>query len=604
MKYDFLQQRLNQGELTHLDVYFAEFMAELSATDDGQLVNVLANLAHAQSEQHSCLDISSRTDLITKLVSLDTVTTVVASERSAANTPLVLVKANNGFVLLYLQRYYQYETEIVRQLVGRNQQTKTSTAFLPMLDKLFPMSTEADAGVETDWQKVAAFQALTRQLTIITGGPGTGKTSAVVKILAAYLNSSNDKSASQDSRNEDNAKSPRIRLAAPTGKAASRLAQSIEGAKNQLPENLRAGIPTDVSTLHRLIGTRGDGRPNRHHRNNPLNLDLLILDEVSMIDVVMFNNVLQALPTHASLILLGDPKQLPSVDNGSVLSDLCEIQTGYSQEESKRINNALAANIVPLRAPNELTNAYCELQRSYRFSEAEGIGALAKSVRLGELPDQQNNDQIHFVTAFSEATIMTLMLAGYETYLDSLSNGSSQQQILEAFDDYQMLTPMREGDFSVHALNQLIMDKLNPSGSLFYHGKPIIISRNDYNLKLFNGDVGICLKNDDDSYIVIFKDEGDRVKTYLASRLPAHEACYAMTVHKSQGSEFNHVGVVIPPSDNRHRQEILSRELIYTAITRAKSLVTLFSTAKSLAAAIDRRNHRLTGLAEFIGPQV
>jgi exodeoxyribonuclease V alpha subunit len=604
MKYGFLKQRLDQGDLTHLDVYFAEFMAELSATDDAQLVNVLANLAHAQSQQHSCLDISSRTDLIAKLVSLDTVTTIVASERGEANTPLVLVKARDDLVLLYLQRYYQYETEIVRQLAARNQQTETSTAFLPMLDELFPASSDADVEATTDWQKVAAFQALTRQLTIITGGPGTGKTSTVVKILAAYLSHSNEENSKQNSNDENRAKPPKIRLAAPTGKAASRLAQSIEGAINQLPENLRAGIPTDVSTLHRLIGTRGDGRPNRHHRGNPLNVDLLILDEVSMIDVVMFNNVLQALPPHASLILLGDPKQLPSVDNGSVLSDLCEIQTGYSQDESSRINKALATNITPVNKPNELSNAYCELKRSYRFSDIEGIGALAKSVRLGEIPDQQSNDQIHFVTAFSEVTIITSMLDGYASYLSCLTDSSNHQQILTAFDRYQMLTPMREGDFSVHALNQLIMDKLNPSGSLFYHGKPIIISRNDYNLKLFNGDVGICLKSDDDNYVVIFKDEGDNVKTYLASRLPAHEACYAMTVHKSQGSEFNHVGVVIPPSDQRQREELLSRELIYTAITRAKSFVTLFSTKKSLATAIERRNHRLTGLAEFIKPQV
>ncbi|MDD5631663.1 MAG: exodeoxyribonuclease V subunit alpha [Methylococcales bacterium] len=514
------------------------------------------------------------------------------------NTPLVL-DGNR----LYLRRYWQYQQILDKSIQQRLQPVR---AHLPMalqaqLTALFPGSPE-----NPDWQKMACVLALRARFAIITGGPGTGKTTTLTKLLALLIMLANGE--------PDNTRKLNILLAAPTGKAAARVSESISKALEHLeiPDGIKAGIPKKASTLHRLLGSRHDSRRYVHHRNNPLVADIVIVDEASMIDLEMMAALLDALPDSTQLILLGDKDQLASVEAGSVMGDLCRGAENVAYNERTRewirpyLNEPLCE---PVTVGSDINQQTVVLRYSYRFGEHSGIGQLAKAVNSGNSAQAQAilNDSEHYrdihrivLTDPADKRLKQLVSAnpglpdegkpnsrqGYGYYLDviekkrpAVSAHYSQwaQQVLGAFDTFQVLCALRRGVWGVEGLNQRIEQWLFPrqNPSLWYEGRPVMITRNDYNLGLMNGDVGITLKDSTGKLRVAFpcENSGDEVKILWISpmRLPDVETAFAITVHKSQGSEFNHVALILPET----RSQVLTRELVYTAVTRAKENFTL-----------------------------
>jgi exodeoxyribonuclease V alpha subunit len=569
---------LQQG-FSAIDRHFADMLSRKASVKETELVELFARLSATLGNQNSCLRVDDA-DLIARLQSLDCVTTralqhtAEESNEEPIKTPLVLARQSDH-ALLYTNRFFQYEARISANLAKRNKLVTSSeqqyAALTPYLDDH-----------DDPQQKIAAIQAVTRYLTIITGGPGTGKTSTVVKILAGLLNANAELE---------------ILLAAPTGKAAMRLSESIQQAVARLPESaakLKTMIPSDVSTLHRLLGVRGDGHTFRYNQRNPLIADVLILDEASMIDLVMFDRILAALPDTATLIILGDPGQLPSVDSGNVLADITRQGNAYSDEFRARAKSLADIQLPGPHSDHRLADAHCQLVTSYRFEDDKGIGLLAKDLNQGRALNLASNNEVTFVANFDMESLMAAMTDLYQNYLQLCQERASAQTLIAAFDQTRLLSPIRDGEFGVNQINELFQNRAFPDSSDYYHGKPVMIMSNHYALRLFNGDIGICVNRstDHEAHIeVAFKNTDGEIEYYLPSRLPQHTTCFAMTVHKSQGSEFDQVLLVLPETK---REDFISRELLYTGITRTRSELKIFYSGGQLAC---QSQSRFSGLA-------
>ncbi|CAK2469265.1 exodeoxyribonuclease V subunit RecD [Vibrio crassostreae] len=486
---------------------------------------------------------------------------------------------------------------------------------LDVLDGLVPLS------ACLNWQKVAAAVALSRRFAVISGGPGTGKTTTVTKLLSAMV----EQSLSQG-------KTPTIKLVAPTGKAAARLTESIGKAIEQLPlaPEVKANIPTESSTLHRLLGAIPNRAEFRHNRRNPLHLDILVVDEASMVDLSMMYKLVDALPEHARLILLGDKDQLASVEAGAVLGDICSFNsTGYSTVQGNLIAEMTGfdaiVNTQQAKAgavnPPEIADSLCMLQKSYRFDARSGIGQLAKAINNGSA---NQVDQVfakgfgdienHPLSSDSYNLMLRTLVNEYGAYLNRMNvpleeletQEARAKSVLDLFSQCRLLCSIREGDFGVKGLNHRIERALaarrlvNPhNDELWYHGRPVMVTRNDHGLGLYNGDIGICMLESDSNQPestprlkVYFELPDGSVKAVLPSRVPEHETAYAMTIHKSQGSEFDLTLMILPPDFS----PILTRELIYTGITRAKKQLMMFSDTNVLKRGIKVKTERVSGL--------
>ncbi len=520
------------------------------------------------------------------------------------NTPLVLDLQHKR---LYLRRYWQYQ-QIVTQVIDRLVQPVQDS--LPAQVKneiagLFPAQNSA----QTDWQKIACVVALRAKFSIITGGPGTGKTTTLTKLLAVLI-----KMASADS---SLGRPLNIILAAPTGKAAARVSESINGAVEKLnvDEVIKQQMPRKASTLHRLLGSRPNSRQYKYNQHNRLVADVVIVDEASMIDLEMMAALLAALPDTASLILLGDKDQLASVEPASVLGDLCHGAgaLAYDQSTLAWIENyaleRLAANSASQgQVYNQQTTV---LQHSYRFDDKSGIGNLAKAVNAGDYPkvaailnapaeDYPDLNPPHIAGKTGWLALQQLVLpehagrlAGYGSYRQEIKNKASYSSVdewalavLNAFDTFRILSPLRRGIWGVEGLNQRIEQWLDQQSKsqAWYEGRPVMVTSNDYGLGLMNGDIGIALKDQNNKLRVAFPVGDKQIHWVSPLRLPNVETAYAMTVHKSQGSEFSHVVLVLPDQIS----QVLTRELIYTGITRAKLDFTLLeSQAGGLGQAVE-----------------
>ena len=494
---------------------------------------------------------------------------------------------------LYLQRAWQQEQQVASFFNAFPKQSlKDEFQARQILDHLFGESISND-------QKVAAAVALTARHAIISGGPGTGKTTTVAKLLAAMIELSSTKL--------------RIQMAAPTGKAAARLTESLGKAllALEVDERVRQRFPREATTLHRLLGAQATTRQLRYHAHNPLHLDILIVDEASMVDLTMMANVIAALPEHARVIFLGDRDQLASVEAGAVLGDICRsAEYGYSVARAAQLTRLTGCHVEGRDSPQapQLRDNICLLKHSYRFDATSGIGQLARAVNQGQTSEAlalltADLTDIHWRGLAEEADWRTLLhevCEGYQPFLASITRGDTPRQIVANFAHYQLLCALREGAFGVKGLNQSIETALRQRGLLAsssstqqdYVGRPIMITRNDSGLGLFNGDVGITLLDSEQQLKVYFQLPDGELRAVQPSRLPAHETAWVMTVHKSQGSEFTHTALVLP----RQFSPVLSRELIYTAITRAKSQLTLYGEGAILNRAILNQTSRRSGL--------
>ena len=697
---ELLKQWEQERLLTPLDRHFALEMSLLHPSDSQHPLFILlcALLSQQLSSQHSCLVLAhivplnpmaeqnSHCKITLSLEALtETLQTFDAVGQAGSNKPLIF---DNG--RLYLQRYHQFETSVAASLIrlsgsvsrqlseeASHQKQPQIAKLRSLLDQLFPANvsdphslTNSEDTAPIDWQKVATATALGKKLSVITGGPGTGKTTTVTKLLLLLQ---------MESQQE-------IRLVAPTGKAAARLSESIKASKARLAKELSAHanvidearnrnsqdfltalgrIPEEASTLHRLLGVIPNSPHFRHHQGNPLRLDLLIVDEASMVDLPMMYKLLSALPEHASLILLGDQDQLASVEAGAVLADICAglkipvvpnnlaqnniasnspalWQMRYSKEQAERLSALTGFELTPyISDAPKLGDSLCMLMHSHRFKGDAGIGLLASAVNRADLQGilqvwQQGPAELSWlehsmVVSQTQAKVsepannvgLNLLLEQacqqYGAYLGALNSHASNNDasnsdvgtrpstadIIERFNQYRILCAMRSGDYGVEGINQYVTQALANAKLIkplqeFYLGRPIIIQSNDYNLGLFNGDIGLILQDEDKPERLMahfIKADGSLLKV-LPARLPSHETCYAMTVHKSQGSEFSRVALVLPPSPSLAQWQLLTKELVYTAITRAKVHFTCLGTQHVFERASSQATQRASGLAD------
>ena len=706
--------------LTPLDRHFALEMAKSHQEDSPLFLLMCALLSKQLSAQHSCLVLSqidfsnpmqesrptcklrpqpmlliealaqfSAIDVKPELDdaqndSVNTVNATLANNNASADNdafsgssitpvnpsvkPLVL-KGDR----LYLQRYYHFETEVARTLT-RLAQGRDDIAADPQLEQalqwLFPAANPHTADNTIDWQKVATATALTNQFSVITGGPGTGKTTTVTKLL--FLLQLQQKRLNSTLN---------IRLVAPTGKAAARLSESIKASKARLATELSQHasqldisalklIPEEASTLHRLLGVIPNSHRFRHDKTNPLRLDLLIVDEASMVDLPMMYKLLNALPAHGRLILLGDQDQLASVEAGAVLADICAglktthqgstdtnpAEQGpwrmrYSEHQAQQLSALTQTDLTQFIHPSpKLGDSLCILMHSHRFKGDAGIGLLASAVNRTDLPGiqqvwQKGYDELLWREHTSKQptapaqlrsidnqglkALIDQAVEAYRPYLDMIranqtaAGRHSPAEIIDCFNQFRLLCAMRAGDYGVEGINgfvtaSLVQAKListKPTTQLhnqhtsatsllsadqgMYLGRPIIIQSNDYNLGLFNGDIGLILQDVDKPERLMahfIKADGSVLKV-LPARLPNHETCYAMTVHKSQGSEFSRVALVLPVNPSLTQWSLLTKELIYTAITRAKQHFTCLGSQAVFERACSNATLRASGLA-------
>ncbi|KEQ15417.1 hypothetical protein GZ77_01855 [Endozoicomonas montiporae] len=653
------------GAIRPLDYQFARFLQEMG----GEPLTVLAGalVSHELASGNVCLplkDINTRSLFSVESESLQALEHLITSsnwqdELSASrlvsdgsenSPPAPLVLNRNR---LYLYRYWQYEHLVSEHLRNKGARTADSATVKTILDRLFQRdytllfkqlqaATDLQATVikwldivkpdsldwqtiqQTignarsgndlapldqlipdhtclNWQKVAAALAATQSFSVISGGPGTGKTTTVTRLLAMLV----------ELEQLSSGKAPVIRLVAPTGKAAARLTESIGGALEQLncSEAVRNNIPGEAGTLHRLLGVIPNSTEFRHHQDNPLHLDILVVDEASMVDLPMMTRLLSALPDDARIILLGDRDQLASVDAGSVLGDICAAAGNtYSETQQKRLQQLTGYDLSTERPPTNASihDCFCLLQKSYRFDASSGIGQLAASVNAGQIRETKavweagfSDIRRHLLNDSGYQTMLQLCVDQYRPYLQAIKNDQSAREILSVFNRFRLLCALREGACGVEGLNleirnALARHRLIERETLWYPGRPVLITRNDHGLGLYNGDIGITLADEDDRLRVAFQLPDGSLKSLLPSRLPEHETVFAMTIHKSQGSEFAHTAMVLPDKIN----PVLTRELVYTGITRARQELDIFTTEVVFNQSVSRPTQRSSGLKE------
>jgi exodeoxyribonuclease V alpha subunit len=463
------------------------------------------------------------------------------------------------------------------------------------LRRFFP----SDGNDGCDWQKVAAVAALRKNFCVISGGPGTGKTSTVVKIIALLLELARGGQL-------------RIALAAPTGKAAARLNESIRSLKENLDcaREIKDRIPEEVCTIHRLLGSKGNSGKFNFSQENRLPFDVVIVDEASMVALPLMAKLAVALKKDSHLILLGDKDQLASVEAGAVLGDICGVGglepfTPEFCDYVARVSGEHIPSILPGIQLPPLADSMVVLKTNYRFSAYSGIGALGIAVNSGEggvaiaiLSDASTpNVNWRNVPApdMLKRELVETILEGFSTYLMA----KSPIEALKAFDGFRVLCALRKGPHGVAAANGYIEEILSENGLIkinneCYHGRPVMITVNDYDLQLYNGDIGVIFVDPKDGGVprVYFPASDGALRCISPVRLPAHETVYAMTIHKSQGSEFERILFLLPSTDT----EILTRELIYTGITRAKSAVDIWGNEDVFINAVSRRVERDSGL--------
>lgn len=499
---------------------------------------------------------------------------------------------------LYLHRYWAYEQEAakrLRDLSRKESRTSPPDDVLRAVERLFPATDAGPDGV--NWQRVGVLTALTRPFCVLSGGPGTGKTTTVAGLLYLLL--------------LQNPMS-RILLAAPTGKAANRMNEAIRSGVKRVGTRLggegdRRALESlnqlQGQTLHRLLGTIPGSPFFRRNRQSPLACDILVVDEASMVDLAMLAKLLDALPASARLVLVGDRHQLASVEAGSVLAEIVEaFPTGRFPESFSRLHASLEGGCSLLTGNSPEDGLVVQLERSWRFEQYPGIGALAKLTNAGTATAEElvsfflnESTDVSLVPANAGKGSGQILPALVAEGFRKLANAKDGPEALAALDGFRLLAALREGPCGVEGLNRLAKETLgrNQREEARHQNVPILVTSNDYALGLFNGDVGVTRLSDSVLEVLFPSAEGEEPRRFLHALLPQHEEAWCLTVHKSQGSEFDEVVLVLPDRPT----PLLTRELVYTGLTRARKRVTIVGDSAVLAAAIQGRIRRASGLA-------
>lgn len=584
-----------QQALRDVDLAFAGLLGRLGADAEAQLAGALA--MRAVSLGHGGFELGRAGELLRELDAGAALPEAGEWARALDNSPLVGSDVSAPVPLIFehgrisLRRYARYEDELARRLARRTASgasepdASLDASQVERLRRLFGLPS-----AEPDPQALAAWLALRQHLLLVTGGPGTGKTTTVARMLALLL-------AGETS-------SPRIALAAPTGRAAARLGEAIDTAlrrdvdAGRLDAAFAERIPREAQTLHRLLGWRSGSVEFRHGADDPLPFDVVVVDEASMIDLTLMAKLVAAVRDDARLVLLGDPDQLPAVEAGDVLGALCDAAgdgIGLPQALAESAAADLQAEVPVAKAAAPLSGHRVHLHRGYRQAGAAKLAGLAQAIRDGrdEVAFELLRDgDARLQWREGDATQLGDALAGFALadYRAVLA-APDPQAALRLAGRTRILTALRKGRFGAAAWNGWFARQLaDDAGTPWFHGRLVMITANSYRHGLFNGDTGIAWRDDDGEIAVWFE---RHAAPWRPSQLPAHETAFASTVHKAQGSEFDRVALVLPDDDAR----TLSRELVYTALTRARSEILLWASAQRLREAIARRSWRDSGLA-------
>ncbi len=509
--------------------------------------------------------------------------------------PITLVNGK-----LYLQRYYKYETfilEKIRAMITGEQNFAERSNILLKHKEFIKNTFKKSLPGKVDWQLAAALSAVLNNFTIITGGPGTGKTTTVARALAIFLKLQSE--------------NLRIALAAPTGKAAGRMAESLKNSAKDFDKSTQAIFETlKPFTIHRLLQTKRGTHYFKYNAENPLPYDIIIADESSMLDVALFAKFLMAIPKDCRLILLGDKNQLAAVEAGSLFGDMCQAQdclNVFSADRAAFLNEFLSSTDLPFPVNKNNDNAkhvlfehVVELQHSHRFSAGEGIGKLSEAVINNKQETLKNflgkKDPQVTITEDDNKKLFEEFISGYKAYIEE----KDKNEALKKLNNLRVLCAVREGHEGVYEVNRRIelylqnKGLLKPTGA-FYENRPVMVSENNYELGLFNGDIGVTRKDENGTLKVWFENADGTMKEVLAAYLPAADTAFAMTIHKSQGSEFNEVYIILP---RQEENKLLSRELLYTGITRAKKHVTINTTLNVFLQTTTAKLKRSSGLID------
>lgn len=503
-------------------------------------------------------------------------------------TPLVLLENN-----LYLNYLWQAEKKVSLFILNNKKEKINIKLSKTTLKSLFNEKND-------NFQKIAVAMTMIWKIIFIIGGPGTGKTTVVAKILLALIRIS-----------KINIK---IKLTAPTGKSTARLSESLTYALkkvklNPLEKNM---LPKHAVTLHTLLGITEKNKKPFFNTNNLLNVDVLIIDESSMIDLLLMEKLINALPKKTKVIFLGDINQLPPVEPGSILKDIYNnYHYAYSQKTAKILENITECkiNTTDNLSSNNINDSICILKKKYRFNSTSNISELEEDLNKNKLNlvnkiffNKYKNVVHHEINDKKEyINMIKNIIKGYIQYLNYVKKDQNIKNIMEKFNEYRVICAIKNGIYGIKKINIFIeetMEKMNLiefiqiNNNTWYIGKPILITKNNKSLGLFNGDIGITLLDNKKILKVFFILPYDNIKIIPIELISEYETTWAMTIHKSQGSEFEHTVLILPNKD----QKILTKELFYTAITRARNKLTIYSKKKILFKIIKKKNVRYSGL--------
>lgn len=555
-------------------------------------------------EGHICLDINDHNKHEDEFLDLEKINSspFVSTKKLDNIQPFILLNDK-----LYLHRYFRYETIILDKITelvktGNNlhEERKENLEKIKTII-INTFQNESETELDINWQLIASLNALLNNFTIITGGPGTGKTTVITKFLSLlYLLNPNVSLA----------------LAAPTGKAAARLNESITNTISSL-----SNIPIEIKekfqslntqTIHRLLGVQYNSPYFVHNKDNLLKYDVIIIDESSMIDAALMAKLLDSISSESRLIMLGDKNQLASIEAGSIFGDLCKSQNNnivFSENDInfynkfiEQTNSKLSTDYIN-NSTNWVAQNIIELKKSYRFKNDEGIGRFSSLVIEGITDKTQliepfkncNNDIqcVKLIEDYSSKEIKE-MLKLYEEY----AKESDIKTALLKLNNIKILCAVKEGEYGVKNYNKIVENHLKSKSLLnpslgFYDKQAIMISSNDYSTGLFNGDIGVIRKNTKTNILHAYFIIDDKLKEFPLININKYETVFAMTIHKSQGSEFKNICIILPKDSNH---QLLSRELLYTAVTRAKEKVLIVGNDEVLINAVNRQIKRISGI--------
>jgi exodeoxyribonuclease V alpha subunit len=616
----------NEQIFSELDLQFARLMVRLAAhanrnearriffaaasvsrwTGEGNVCLCLPRLIKEFEGKEQAADFSRTTDFTDWRQTLENSGVV---GKPGDFKPIILDEG----LRLYLYRYWEYEKKLIdfiqnrlnpkKICLGQEELALDKPLLQDTLKRLFPRQ-EAEY---VDWGKIAVTAAVLNPFCVISGSPGTGKTTTIAKLLIALLE-------------QGKGRTLRISLAAPTGKAAIRLQEAVKKNRDlwDCADGLKAAIPESATTIHRLLGSIQGSPYFRYNSSRLLPEDIIVIDEASMVDLPLLSKLVQAMAPHARLILAGDKDQLASAEAGTALGDICGngILNRFSGEFIEKLRSYLGdddLSQIPQGVNAGMSDCIVELQKNYRFGRNSGIAQASRAVKQGNgkqalaIMKSKSYTDIQWIELTNREIfyreLKNDIVLGFHRYLKAIAHGKALVEIFDAFEEFRILCALREGPFGVDAVNSyveriLLRESLIRPDARWYIGRPIMVTRNDYQLHLFNGDVGVIMPDMEENGQprAFFRGADGYIRRISPQRLPQHETVYAMTVHKSQGSEFDRVLLILSDWDS----PLITRELIYTGMTRAKTSVKIAGNEKLFLAAASRKISRVSGLREAL----